>query len=96
MQAGSRRTIEEAGSGFVVEIDDRKFIITNRHVVFPTVADGVKISLEDGQKLTVLDISSDPSSDIAVITIRETDLLVPSRIGAVSYTHLTLPTKRIV
>ena len=81
VQAGSRRTIEEAGSGFVVEIDDRKFIITNRHVVFPTVADGVKISLEDGQKLTVLDISSDPSSDIAVITVRETDLLVPSRIG---------------
>ena len=81
VQTGSRRTLEEAGSGFVVEIKDQKYILTNRHVVFPTVADGVKISLEDGQTLSMLDITSDPASDIAVITVRETDLLVPARIG---------------
>ena len=81
VQTGSRRTLEEAGSGFVVEIKDQKYILTNRHVVFPTVADGVKISLEDGQTLSVLDITSDPASDIAVITVREAGLLVPARIG---------------
>ena len=80
VQAGSRRTIEEAGSGFVVKsMTENSF--SQIGMFFPTVADGVKISLEDGQKLTVLDINSDPSSDIAVITVRETDLLVPSRIG---------------
>ena len=50
VQSGSRRTIEEAGSGFVIEINQQKYILTNRHVVFPTVADGVKISLEDSSQ----------------------------------------------
>lgn len=81
VQSGSRRTIEEAGSGFVVELNEQKYILTNRHVIFPTVADGVKISMEDGRKLTVANIASDPSSDIAVITVREMDALVPARIG---------------
>lgn len=81
VQTGMRRTIEEAGSGFVVELNDQRYILTNRHVVFPTATNGVKVSLEDGRKLTVADIASDPSSDIAVITVREKELLVPAHIG---------------
>jgi len=81
VQTGSRRTIEEAGSGFVIEVNQQKYILTNRHVVFPTVADGVKISLEDSRQLTVENIASDPASDIAVITVRETESLVPARVG---------------
>ena len=50
LQSGSRRTIEEAGSGFVIEVNQQKYILTNLHIVFPTVADGVNISLEDGSK----------------------------------------------
>ena len=81
VQSGARRTIEEAGSGFVIALKDKKYIVTNRHVVFPTIADGVKISLESGRTLTVENIISDPSSDIAVITVREGESLVPARIG---------------
>ncbi|MEC9097046.1 MAG: hypothetical protein VX776_10460 [Planctomycetota bacterium] len=39
VQSGARRTIEEAGSGFVIALKDQKYIVTNRHVVFPTIAD---------------------------------------------------------
>jgi len=77
----SRRTVEEAGSGFAIEIGAKKYILTNRHVVFPAVLDGVKISIEDGRMLTPLKIASDPSSDIALVTVKESDLLIAARVG---------------
>ena len=77
----SRRTVEEAGSGFAIEIGVKKYILTNRHVVFPAVLDGVKISVEDGRMLTPIKIVSDPSSDVALITVKESHLLIPARVG---------------
>jgi len=77
----SKRTVEEAGSGFVVLLGEKRLIMTNRHVVFPAVLDGVKVSLEDGRLLTPLDIISDPDSDIALIEVKESHLLVPARMG---------------
>lgn len=71
----NRRTgnIEEqngAGSGFIISSDG--FIITNNHVI--ENADKIHVSFSDGRKVKAEIKGTDPSTDIAVLKIDETNL----------------------
>ena len=81
------------GSGFVYS--EEGYIITNQHVVKD--AKKVTVTFLDGEAYIGDVIGTDPDLDIAVVKVSPSNTyLQPITIGAVSYTHLTLLTKRIV
>ncbi|MCL2118608.1 MAG: trypsin-like peptidase domain-containing protein, partial [Planctomycetaceae bacterium] len=78
-QAAAQR-IEEIGTGFVVAIDDRFWIVTNRHVVGTAARDAIQLLLNDRRRLTPKRVLVNTDFDIAVIEIAETDV-VPVKLG---------------
>lgn len=79
-EAGEDSGTEEAGSGVLIEMDGKFFALTNRHVVADAQLSGVLVKSHDGRALTPLRIWSDHESDVAVIELRERDL-VAARLG---------------
>lgn len=59
-----------AGSGVI--INSEGYIITNNHVI--ANADDIEVTLEDNKVLKAKVIGADPSTDLALIQIREKDL----------------------
>lgn len=76
----SRRELEEAGTGIVVQWRDRKYILTNRHVIKHSDPSRIRIELADGRRLSPRRILSDRDTDVAVMDLEEQSL-VPARIG---------------
>ncbi len=58
------------GSGVIISNDG--YIVTNNHVV--GFADFIEVTLEDGRKLQATRVGTDPSTDLAVIKIKESNL----------------------
>jgi serine protease Do len=79
-RAARRGQIEEAGSGFIIELGGKYFTITNRHVVKFAALKDIKISLADGRQLTPTKVWADPETDVAALAI-EAPGLVPARVG---------------
>lgn len=79
---GYRRSqqVEEAGSGVVTRMDDRTYVLTNRHVVQGAELDDIQIFLNDGRRLIPTMKWADPGTDVAVLAIEENDLL-PCTLG---------------
>ena len=88
------------GSGFI--IDEKGIVITNNHVIQD--AEDIVVIVNGDQEFKAKVIGSAPLSDIAVLKLETKEKFIPvqfgdsdkARIGAVSYTHLTLPTNREV
>lgn len=64
-------TPQDIGSGFIVSSDG--LIVTNKHVVADTTL-SYKVATSDGKSYDVVQISRDPSNDIAVIKIAASGL----------------------
>lgn len=76
----TRKGGEEAGSGVIVEIDSKSYVLTNRHVIDDTSLSHIKIKLEDGRILHPTNKWEDRETDIAVLAISAKNL-IPARIG---------------
>jgi serine protease Do len=76
----ARRTVEEAGSGIVIESGGKHYVLTNRHVIKGSSAETIKIKLADGRTVYPRRISEDPETDIACLAI-EVKGLIPARLG---------------
>ncbi len=72
--------VEEAGSGVVVRIGDRNYVLTNRHVIRHADLDHVRLELADGRQATPRQIIDDKQTDVAVLAV-DLDDLVPARLG---------------
>lgn len=74
--AGSGRAvqmqIEETGSGIVAEFDDKRVILTNRHVVEGIELDSITIKTYDRRILTPTRVRTNADFDLAVIEVAET------------------------
>jgi serine protease Do len=70
----NRRVLVEQGSGSGVIIDARGYIVTNYHVV--ENAQELTVSLADGRTFTGQRVGVDPPTDLAVVKIDVTGLLV--------------------
>ncbi len=66
---GRTRERPQAGTGSGVLIDDKGLIVTNNHVV--GFADVLSVTMEDGKTYEAEKIGTDPSTDIAVIRLKE-------------------------
>ena len=75
-----RRRVQEAGSGVVVELAGKPYIITNRHVIEGTPLSQIKLEFADGQKLNPKRIWTDKDTDLAVMQV-DGEALVTARLG---------------
>jgi serine protease Do len=78
---GSRSsTIDEAGSGVLIERRGKHYVITNRHVVKYSTLAGIEVRLADGRVLHPTQAWSDRATDIALLAVAGEEL-VPARLG---------------
>jgi serine protease Do len=75
-----RATVEEAGSGAIVEVNGKNYVLTNRHVIKNHRSPDIKIRLADNRVISPQRIWSDEATDIAVMLVTE-EGLIASRIG---------------
>jgi serine protease Do len=76
-----RRKVEEAGSGVIVLMGDKYYIITNRHVVKgATQVSDIKVKLTDGREIKPTRKWEDQYTDLAVLAI-DAPRLIPCRLG---------------
>jgi len=75
----SFRAPERQGMGSGVIIDKSGIVLTNNHVVAD--ADEVTVRLSDGRKFKAYDIKTDPSTDLAVLRIKDAGKLHAAKLG---------------
>jgi serine protease Do len=75
-----RREVEEAGSGVLVRVAERDFVLTNRHVVKHSDIDNIRLELYDGRQISPTQVLMDKETDVAVLAVQAPDL-IPARIG---------------
>lgn len=71
---GTQR-IEENGSGVIVKLNDRFYVLTNEHVIHNATLDRIHIGLADGRQVSPLRKWGDPGTDIGVMQIAATGLV---------------------
>ncbi len=76
----STSTTEEAGSGTVIAIGEKHYVLTNRHVIIESVPSRIKIRLADGRLIYPTKVWTDRGTDIAVMAV-DAPKLVPANIG---------------
>ncbi|MEX2115034.1 MAG: trypsin-like peptidase domain-containing protein [Pirellulales bacterium] len=72
--------IEEAGSGCIIKINDRFYVLTNGHVIRAARPEDITIRLADGRELHPQRVWSDEKTDVAIMAIAAPEL-VAARIG---------------
>ncbi len=77
---GKTSHIEEAGSGYIVKLGGRDYVLTNRHVIRAADEQHIKIRFADGRTINPIKTWSNPETDIAVMLV-EAPGLVASRLG---------------
>ncbi len=75
-----RRPHEEAGSGIIIKLKDRYFVLTNRHVISHAPLANIKIELDDGRRLRATAKWEDEGTDVAVVAVDAQGLTV-ARLG---------------
>ncbi len=80
MQYGRKAHVEEAGSGYIVKLNDRDYIITNRHVIKGAEPEKISIRLADGRQIHPTRVWDDEQTDVAVMAV-DASGLVPVRLG---------------
>ena len=73
---GSFRRIEETGSGVVVSIKGKSWILTNRHVVAGVRIDAVRAVIPDLRRLTIKNMLHNAEFDLGLLEIEENDVPV--------------------
>lgn len=77
---GVESYVEEAGSGVLVEIDTRCYVLTNRHVIQDADLDRIRVQLFNRRVITPSNSWADNSTDVAVLEIPCRDVIA-ARLG---------------
>jgi serine protease Do len=80
LKSRDSQRVEEAGSGVVIQIGGGNFVLTNRHVIHTALQHNIRIETFEGIPLKAGQIWDDPSTDLAVLDVRRTDLPI-AKIG---------------
>jgi serine protease Do len=75
-----RREVEEAGSGVLVRLGERNYVLTNRHVVRHSDVENIRLELYDGRQISPTQVLTDKETDVAVLAV-DAPGLVPARVG---------------
>jgi serine protease Do len=80
LRSKDQQRIEEAGSGVVIQIGSGNYVLTNRHVIHTALQQNIRIETFEGIPLKASRVWDDPSTDLAVLDVRRSDLPV-AKIG---------------
>jgi serine protease Do len=82
LRYGRKSNVEEAGSGCLIRLNGRDYVITNRHVIRGADYKRIRIRLADGREINPLPkkVWSDDKTDIAIMGVNASGL-VPARLG---------------
>ena len=72
---GERTPVEEAGSGVIVQLDQRYYVLTNRHVIGDSSREDIRIRLADGRQLQPRETWVDRDTDVGIMSIAAPDLV---------------------
>lgn len=75
MRYGRTQVIEEAGSGVIIELKEKYYVLTNRHVVRNAAPSAIRVNLADGRRINPTKVMADPDTDVAVLAIVATNLV---------------------
>ena len=76
-----RLRVEEAGSGVIVHLNARPYVLTNRHVIRHSSPERIDIHLADGRVFHPSRIWSDSETDVAVMWIEGATGLAAAKLG---------------
>ncbi len=74
-QFGRSHQVEEAGSGVLIEFDDRTYVLTNRHLISNAPRDKIAIQLADGREIHPDRVWHDVETDVAVLAVSAPNLV---------------------
>ena len=76
----SRRSVEEAGSGVLIQHGSEFYVLTNRHVINDSLLAQIKVKLADGRVVNPKQVWTDRGTDVAIMEV-SAENLVPARVG---------------
>ncbi|MCB9920830.1 MAG: trypsin-like peptidase domain-containing protein [Planctomycetaceae bacterium] len=82
-----RKPVEEAGSGIVIRVESKLYILTNRHVIDEAQLNDIAIKLSDRRILHPTTVWADRETDVAVMAVEAKELF-PARIGNSDQTEI--------
>jgi serine protease Do len=77
---GGKQQVTSLGSGFIVDLNGKKYVLTNNHVV--EGAESIRVTAQDGQVLPAKLVGSDKWLDLAVLELKSTDDLPTAPLGS--------------
>jgi serine protease Do len=77
---GRRQHVEEAGSGVIVRLGDKHYVLTNRHVIRNSSPKRIRITLADKRQIHPTKIWQHPETDVAVMAVSAPGL-VAAKVG---------------
>jgi serine protease Do len=75
LQYGRSRQMEDSGTGVVVRLGDKHYVLTNRHLVREASPDQIRIYLVDGRMIHPQKVWDDERTDVAVMAVYAPDLV---------------------
>jgi serine protease Do len=75
VQRSRGRHLEEAGSGVIIDLQGKHYVLTNRHVIRGSAPEGIKINLADGRRIFPSKVWKDEETDVAVMAVSAPDLV---------------------
>jgi serine protease Do len=77
---GKSAHVEEAGSGCIVKLGGRDYILTNRHVIKAASVKNIKIRFADGRQINPTRVWDNAETDVAVMSV-DAPGLIAARLG---------------
>jgi len=71
---GPSRRVEESGSGVIIQLAAKAYVLTSRHVIAGATPSGIKINLSDGRRIHPDRVWEDRETDVAVMAVSAPDL----------------------
>ena len=81
LQYGRGHHVEEAGSGVIIQLNGKYYVLTNRHVITNqrlkqiVAPRKIKIKLADGRQIYPVKVWGDPDTDVAVMAVSAPNLV---------------------
>jgi serine protease Do len=75
LHVGPARQVEESGSGVIIELAGKFYILSSRHLVQGAAPSAIKINLADGRRIYPEKVWDDRETDVAVLAIAAPDLV---------------------
>ncbi|MEN6498635.1 MAG: trypsin-like peptidase domain-containing protein [Thermoguttaceae bacterium] len=75
LQFGHTRQVEEAGSGVIIQLKGKIYILTSRHLINGATPGNISIRLADGRRIHPTKAWEDAETDVAVMAVSAPDLI---------------------